>query len=91
MIPMVSTAEDARRVVSLAKFPPIGIRGQGSPFAPFAQGFKAPYDYVNQYNANTMIMGQIETRQAIENVEEIAQVEGLGQSCRVSFRSRRCG
>ena len=83
MVPLVSSAEDAKRVVSMCKFPPIGIRGQGSPYAPFAQGFKAPYDYVNQYNANTMIMAQIETAEAIENIDEIAQVDGLGMCRRI--------
>ena len=86
MVPMVSTAEEARRVVQMCKFPPIGIRGQGSPYTPFAQGMKTAYDYVNQYNANTMIMIQIETVQAVKNIEEIAQVEGIGESVLSTLR-----
>lgn len=35
MVPLVNTPEDARKVVSYAKFPPMGIRGYGSPLYVF--------------------------------------------------------
>ena len=77
---MVNTAADARSVVKSAKFPPFGIRGQGSPFACFSFGFATPAEYVRNANALVMTMVQIETAEAIQNVDEICQVEGIGMS-----------
>ena len=32
IVPLLNTADDARRLVASAKFPPVGMRGYGSPF-----------------------------------------------------------
>ena len=75
---MISNADEARMVVSRAKFPPTGVRGQGSPFACFAYGLATPFDYVAQANGSTLTMVQIETAAGVENIDEICQVEGVG-------------
>ncbi|KAF2165445.1 hypothetical protein M409DRAFT_24294 [Zasmidium cellare ATCC 36951] len=75
--PMVSTAEDARLVVRQSKFPPVGTRGQGSPFACFSYGFATPAEYVAHANEQILVMAQIETSEAVDNVYEICQVDGL--------------
>lgn len=84
----MSTAEEARKLVSYAKFPVpkaqrtpeaiSGIRGAGSPFAPavFGQGMG---DYIATANRNTFVAVQIETVEGLENCEEIAKVDGVGQ------------
>ncbi|KAF3067396.1 5-keto-4-deoxy-D-glucarate aldolase [Daldinia childiae] len=77
MVPMINTAKDAELVVKLAKFPPAGIRGQGSPFACLEHGLKTPSEYIAKANQNIITMVQIETVSAVENVDEIAQVEGI--------------
>ncbi|KAF5393931.1 hypothetical protein D9757_000336 [Collybiopsis confluens] len=86
LCPMMSTAEEARTLVSYAKFPVptdqrgadviSGIRGVGSPFAPavFNQGMG---DYIATANRNTFIAVQIETAEGLENCEEIAKVDGI--------------
>lgn len=76
---MVSTAEDAKAVVNQSKFPPLGARGQGSPFACFSHGFATPAEYVAHANEQILVMVQIETASAIENIDEICRVEGLGE------------
>ena len=76
---MVNTAADAQAVVSFAKFPPLGIRGQGSPFACFSFGFATPADYVVNANAQVLTMVQIETPEAVGNVDAICQVDGVGE------------
>ncbi|KAI1653437.1 Pyruvate/Phosphoenolpyruvate kinase-like domain-containing protein [Daldinia decipiens] len=77
MVPMVNTAKEAELVVKLAKFPPIGIRGHGSSFACLEHGLKTPSEYIAKANQNTITMIQIETASAVENVDEIARVEGI--------------
>lgn len=85
LCPMMSTAAEARALVSYAKFPsPVpgalsGVRGVGSPFAPavFNQNMA---EYAATANRNTFVAVQIETVQGLENCEEIAKVEGVGTS-----------
>jgi 4-hydroxy-2-oxoheptanedioate aldolase len=78
MVPMVNTAEEAKYVVQCAKFPPIGIRGQGSPFASWTNSLSVP-EYVKSANANLLTIVQIETVQAVKNVDSIVNVEGVGE------------
>jgi 4-hydroxy-2-oxoheptanedioate aldolase len=76
---MISTAAEARSVVSFAKFPPVGVRGQGSPFACLEHGLATPSEYVAKANDNLITMIQIETVEGVKNIEEICQVEGVGE------------
>jgi 2-keto-3-deoxy-L-rhamnonate aldolase RhmA len=78
MVPMVETAEQARSVVAAAKYPPQGERGAA--FGIGHDDYEAADDVVSgMQNANdeTLLIAQIETTSGIENVEEIAAVEGL--------------
>lgn len=76
---MINTAAEARSVVSFAKFPPVGVRGQGSPFACFEHGLATPAEYVAKANDSLITMVQIESVEGLRNVEEICQVEGVGK------------
>lgn len=77
MIPHVSTPEKARMLVDAVKFPPLGDRGLDG------AGFDSDYylqggsDYPEQANRETFLVVQIETPEAIENVEAIAAVPGV--------------
>jgi len=79
LVPMISTAAEARSVVSFAKFPPVGVRGQGSPFACLEHGLATPSEYVAKANNNLITMVQIETVEGVKNIEEICQVDGVGE------------
>lgn len=79
---MVNNANDARSVVSSAKFPPIGVRGQGSAFSCFEMGFDTPAEYVAKANSSILTMIQIESAEGLANVDEICQVDGIGKSHR---------
>jgi 4-hydroxy-2-oxoheptanedioate aldolase len=60
---------------------PQGIRGAGAMFAPanFKQNGR---DYLTHANDNIIIIVQIESREAVENCEEIASTDGVGMlSC----------
>ncbi|KAG5650592.1 hypothetical protein H0H81_011710 [Sphagnurus paluster] len=76
LVPMVSTAEKAREVVSDCRFPPAGRRGFGSPFAHGNWGVSVP-EYLATANDNISVMVQIENQEGVENVEHIAAVDGL--------------
>ncbi|KAF9481991.1 Phosphoenolpyruvate/pyruvate domain-containing protein [Pholiota conissans] len=91
LAPFMNTAEEARKLVSYAKFPaqaksietsalasaPLsGVRGVGSPFAPAVFRQTFP-EYVRTANRNTFVAVQIETLPGLENCEEIAKVDGI--------------
>lgn len=76
MVPMINTAQEARNVVTHAKLPPQGLRGQGSGYPGFAHGISVP-EYVKTCNQTVLTCVQIETKQGVENVEEIAAVDGI--------------
>lgn len=77
MIPHVSTPEKARMLVEAVKFPPVGDRGLDG------AGFDADYaladakQYVEEANRETFLVCQIETPEAVRNVEKIASVPGV--------------
>ncbi len=78
MIPHVSTAERARELVQAVKFPPIGDRGLDN--AGFDSDFRISEDhlkYCEWANSETFLVVQIETPQAVDNIEEIAAVPGV--------------
>ncbi|KAJ3055942.1 hypothetical protein HK097_008651 [Rhizophlyctis rosea] len=76
MIPMVNTKEQAEAVVRGARFPPIGSRGHGGPFCTAAWKCNNA-QYVKSANDEIMVIVQIETREALKNVEQIASVPGI--------------
>jgi 4-hydroxy-2-oxoheptanedioate aldolase len=75
--PHVRSAEDARRVVSAAKFPPLGERGAAGQL-PHLQFRTFPAAKANPaLDEATTVMVMMETLEALEHVEEIAAVEGM--------------
>ncbi|KAI1804188.1 Phosphoenolpyruvate/pyruvate domain-containing protein [Daldinia bambusicola] len=78
LVPLLRSAEEARGIVSAAKFPPQGQRGLGSAF-PMERFNPIPTmtEYLQQANESLLTMVQIETREALDVVEEIAAVPGI--------------
>jgi 4-hydroxy-2-oxoheptanedioate aldolase len=75
--PHVRSAEDARRVVRAAKFPPLGERGAAGQL-PHLQFRTFPAAQVDPaLNDATTVMVMMETLEALEHVEEIAAVDGM--------------
>jgi 4-hydroxy-2-oxoheptanedioate aldolase len=77
IVPLLNTEEDAKRVVASAKFPPLGIRGFGSPFAMEKFNVQSMTDYLQQANESLVTIVQIETKEALQNVDAIAKVSGV--------------
>src|SRR5688572_26336699 len=75
MVPYVSTANEARAAVSAMRYPPHGIRG----VAKFNRGAGFGGDFEEYYahaNERLLTVVQIETPEAVKNIDEIAAVDG---------------
>jgi 4-hydroxy-2-oxoheptanedioate aldolase len=74
--PMINSVEDARKLVSFTKFPPVGERSWGPARALALTGL-SPQEYFKQANDFSLIVAMIETRQAIDAVDDILAVPGI--------------
>jgi len=77
-VPHVNTAEDAKRAVRAVKFHPLGDRGLAAGTRPANYGFgPSMSEYVIEANRETLVCVQLEEEQAIKNIDEILEVEGV--------------
>lgn len=77
--PMINTQEQAEALVRACKYPPMGIRSFGPIRAKYygGGGTHGGGDYHEYANDETLVIPQIETLQAIENLDDILQVPGI--------------
>ncbi len=75
MVPNVSTAEQARHVVESCKYAPAGIRGAFGGMRAMKYGFSP--GYFETFFENTLVAVQVENAKAIDNIPEIAAIEGI--------------
>ncbi|MFC6775610.1 HpcH/HpaI aldolase family protein [Methylobacterium gregans] len=75
MIPNIDDAEQARRAVAATRYAPRGVRGFSQ--APRAARFGRIPDYHARCEDEIFVAVQIESRRALDNLEEIAGVEGV--------------
>ena len=77
MVPMVNTPDDAIKIVNSSKYPPQGKRGAGFGFAHDNYINQSPLSYIEKANNSLINIIQIETKQGLENVKEIASIDGV--------------
>jgi 4-hydroxy-2-oxoheptanedioate aldolase len=75
VVPFVQNADEARRAVEATRFPPDGIRGVAATTR--ANRYGRVKDYVTRANAEILLVVQLESRVALENLEAIAAVDGI--------------
>jgi 4-hydroxy-2-oxoheptanedioate aldolase len=75
MLPFVQNADEARRAVSFAKYPPEGVRGVAAVHR--GSRFGRAVDYLKRANDEVAVIVQLETPDAIERLPEIAAVPGI--------------
>jgi 4-hydroxy-2-oxoheptanedioate aldolase len=75
MVPQVNTPEQARAVVAACRYPPLGMRGAAGGTRATAYG--ADMSYYDRAADETLIIVQIETREAVENTAAIAAIDGI--------------
>ncbi|MCF1741072.1 HpcH/HpaI aldolase family protein [Paradevosia shaoguanensis] len=76
LVPRVSTAEQARELVAATRYPPLGERGVG-PSRASNYGARLSADFLTAKNREICLAVQIETAQALNNIEEIVAVDGI--------------
>lgn len=76
LVPMVSTAQEAREAVEAMHYPPRGRRGVGSALARSARWNRVE-NYLATAHEHVSLIVQIETAQGVENTAEIAAVDGV--------------
>jgi 2-dehydro-3-deoxyglucarate aldolase/4-hydroxy-2-oxoheptanedioate aldolase len=78
MVPSVSSAAEAARIVEAVRYPPYGRRALTTDFA--SDRFDPPGDLPSELrrrDADTVVVAQIEDREGLENAAEIAAVDGV--------------
>ncbi|MEJ6401779.1 HpcH/HpaI aldolase family protein [Yoonia sp. 2307UL14-13] len=76
LAPMVDDAAKAQEMARAMRYPPDGTRGMGAVLAR-ASRFGGIADYPTSANAQMCLLVQAESAKAVENVDEIAAVEGV--------------
>ncbi|TDN87770.1 aldolase/citrate lyase family protein [Microbacterium sp. BK668] len=76
LVPMVSSAEEARAVVRAVRYPPRGMRGVGSALARSGRWNRVD-GYLQDADAHVSLFVQVETAAGVEAAAEIAAVDGV--------------
>ncbi|BDV32309.1 2,4-dihydroxyhept-2-ene-1,7-dioic acid aldolase [Microbacterium terricola] len=76
LVPMVSTAAEARAIVEAVHYPPRGRRGVGSALARSARWNRVD-DYLENAADHVSVFVQIETAEGVDNATAIAAVDGI--------------
>ena len=75
LLPFVQTREEARRAVEWTRYPPHGVRGiTGSGRA---SRYGRVKDYLKNASSEICVLVQVETREALKQIEAIASVDGI--------------
>ena len=76
LIPMVESAEQAAALVKATRYPPRGTRGVGSALARSSRWNQID-GYLSQTDAQICLLVQVESKEALRALSEIAAVEGV--------------
>ena len=75
LVPYVSTAAEARSAVSYTRYPPAGARGVAGTTR--ASRFGRVKDYAKRADEEICLLVQVETQQALDNIEAICAIDGV--------------
>lgn len=76
MVPMVNNKADAEKAVSAITYPPEGVRGVGAGVGR-ATRWNCVTDYVRKVQDSLCLVTQVETAEAVKNLDAIASVKGV--------------
>jgi 4-hydroxy-2-oxoheptanedioate aldolase len=76
LIPMIETADQAKRAVAATRYPPEGFRGVGSSLAR-ASRFSAIPDYLKTANDQICLILQVESRAGLAALDDILAIPGI--------------
>jgi 2-keto-3-deoxy-L-rhamnonate aldolase RhmA len=73
--PLVNSKEEAERLVRFSRYPPQGTRGAaGTRASRYGLDFR---NYLETANKEILIVAQIETKEALRNIDEILSIKGI--------------
>jgi len=75
VFPLVNSEAEAKAAVQFLKYPPVGVRGV-APRKAADYGLTAA-EYIRTANDMTLLVAQIETREAVENVDRILSLKDV--------------
>jgi 4-hydroxy-2-oxoheptanedioate aldolase len=75
LIPYVQNAEEARNAVAHTRYPPAGVRGVAGTTR--ATRFGRVKDYARRAHEEICVLVQVETQQALGNIEAISAIDGV--------------
>jgi 4-hydroxy-2-oxoheptanedioate aldolase len=75
LVPYVQSAREAALAVAAVRYPPRGVRGVASTHR--ANRYGRVHDYFRRADDEMCVLVQLETRPAVEALEEIAAVDGV--------------
>src|SRR2546428_1278217 len=73
LVPLINTAADAAKAAAAYRYPPVGLRSSGPVRA-------VPYggaDYLAKANDEVIVMGMVETKEGLANLDAICATPGL--------------
>ena len=76
VVPMVNTAGEAEAIVRASRYYPKGDRSNSGPRGEWGE-YKGYRDYLDTANDGMVIAPMIETKQAMDNIDEICSVDGV--------------
>lgn len=75
IVQMVNTPQEVERIIQHVKFPPLGSRSYG---VNRAHNYGLNFDhYVNKWNESSSVIIQVESIQAIENIEKLLEFDEI--------------
>jgi len=80
VVPQIRTADEVKQIVASCKYPPAGTRGFGPRRGRGFGGIPYP-EYLTDADQQILVFVQIEHIDAVNNLDEILQVEGLDGIC----------
>ena len=73
-VPNVNTVEQAHQIVRSVKYGPIGVRGFSPSVRACGYGTNNIQEYIEKANRETLIVAQCETKEGLENLDEILKI-----------------
>ena len=73
IVPLINNGAEAAEAVAACRYPPVGIRSSG----PIRAAHYGGANYFTEANDEMIVMAMIETKEGIDNLEEICATPGL--------------
>ena len=77
MLPRVETRDQLETLVACVKYPPVGRRGFSSDAPHSESSFGPAGEFLEENNEDTLVIAQIERREAVERIDDLLSVPGI--------------